>query len=211
MPTSPKFERAPAQERRDALISATLSLVADQGIAAATVREIAKRAHVTQGLIRHYFDTKNDLLTAAYAQHMTTLTQLTDQDTSAPGSTAKGRLRSFIEAGLRPPVAEPRAVSLWAGFLTMVRNDPEMKEIHFETYLSFRSRLEDLIAAALREVGVTPLPRELRQMSIACNAVIDGLWMEGGALPEAFDLDELPKIGVASVGAIIGLNLVDTE
>jgi hypothetical protein len=31
--------------------------------------------------------------------------------------------------------------------------------------------------------------------------------MEGGALPEIFAEDELPKIGLESVGAILGLNL----
>ena len=49
-----KFRREPAEQRKDDLIQATLSLIAEQGVRAATVRAIAKRADVTQGLIRHH-------------------------------------------------------------------------------------------------------------------------------------------------------------
>ena len=37
-------------------------------------------------------------------------------------------------------------------------------------------------------------------MAIACNAVIDGLWLEGGTLPDAFGPDELVQIGIRSSG-----------
>ncbi len=40
---------------------------------------------------------------------------------------------------------------------------------------------------------------------------MDGLWMEGGALPGAFEPGELPRIGLTSVGAIIGLELTEPE
>jgi hypothetical protein len=40
--------------------------------------------------------------------------------------------------------------------------------------------------------------------------VIDGLWLEGSALPDGFERDELSEIGLQSVGSIIGLNLNKT-
>jgi hypothetical protein len=48
-------------------------------------------------------------------------------------------------------------------------------------------------------------------LGIACNAVIDGLWMEGSALPAAFKPGELPQIGLKSIGAIIGMDLETTK
>ena len=48
----------------------------------------------------------------------------------------------------------------------------------------------------------------LRADAIACNGVIDGLWLEGCALPEAFVKNELAEIGLRSVGAILGVNLL---
>jgi hypothetical protein len=64
-----------------------------------------------------------------------------------------------------------------------------------------------LIAAVLKAEAIAATPRELRHLAIACNAVIDGLWMEGGVLPEAFAPNELPEIGLRSVGALIGVEL----
>ena len=202
-----KFSREPAEQRRDALIRATLSLIAEKGVRAATVREIAKRADVTQGLIRHYFTTKEDLVTAAYEQHMRELTEATFASLRTAGESAVDRLAAYVATGLRPPVVDPNAVSLWASFLNKVRHDERMRATHERTYRDFRDRLETLIRDALVETGRIPDEQELRRLAIACNAVIDGLWLEGGALPDAFGTDELAQIGLASVGAIVGLEL----
>ncbi|MFC6642882.1 TetR/AcrR family transcriptional regulator [Sulfitobacter profundi] len=75
--STPKFKREPAEHRREALIKATLSLIAEKGVQAATVRAIAARADVSQGMIRHHFSSKEDLITAAYEHHMDRLTDLT--------------------------------------------------------------------------------------------------------------------------------------
>jgi hypothetical protein len=82
-----------------------------------------------------------------------------------------------------------------------------MKETHERTYAYFRDQLEELIAASLDEVDRPAPPARLRQLAIACNAVIDGLWLEGGALPDAFEQGELVEIGLQSVSAILDLDL----
>ena len=51
---------------------------------------------------------------------------------------------------------------------------------------------------------------QLRREAIACNAVIDGLWLEGSALPEGFADGELERIGLTAVGAIIGIDLTES-
>lgn len=124
--------------------------------------------------------------------------------------TARARLAALVDASLRPPVIDARSVALWAGFLNVVQQDAEMRAIHRRTYEEFRDRLQALIAAALAEAGSPIDPPRARQLAIACNALIDGLWLEGGALPEAFAPDELCTIGRRSVSALIGLDLEQT-
>ncbi|KIC38207.1 TetR family transcriptional regulator [Ruegeria sp. ANG-R] len=202
---SRKFTRESAEYRREALILATLDLIAEMGVRGATVREIAARANVTQGLIRHYFSSKDELVQAAYEHHMNTLT---DQTAASSGEgTALSRLSNFVDASLRPPIVDPSAVALWAGFLNKVQHDPKMQRIHQRTYNYFRDHLETLIVAALRECGRSVEASEAMQLAIACNAVIDGLWLEGGALPDAFAEGQLAQIGLESVSAIIGIPL----
>ena len=69
-----KFRHQGEERRRDSLIWAALDLVADGGPGSATVRAIAAKAGVSQGLIRHYFDSKDALTRAAYHALMTKMT-----------------------------------------------------------------------------------------------------------------------------------------
>lgn len=205
--TRKTFTRAPAEKRREALIRATLALMAEIGPAAATVRAIAERAGISQGMIRHYFQTKEDLIGAAYEWHMRSLTGATDAAAGQAEGSARDRLARFVAAALTPPVVDAQAMSLWAGFIHMVLRDARMRAVHERTYRHFRDRLQTLIDAALREAGRPALPALARRHAIACNAVLDGLWLEGCALPEAFGPGELTGIGLASVAAILDLDL----
>ena len=109
-------------------MQATLDLVAEQGVQAATVRAISERAEVTQGLIRHYFSTKEELILAAYEYHMNALTDQASAAAEAEHDSARGKL---------------------AGFMTMLLRDPAMRQIHERSYVYFRNRLRALIAEAL--------------------------------------------------------------
>lgn len=199
-----KFRREGEHARRDAMIEAALHLVGEGGAQAATVRAIAQRAGVTPGLIRHYFADKDDLIRAAYAALMARI----NADNAAVLATApqapEPRLAAFVAASLRPPVVDRESIGLWAAFLHGVRTDPAMRAVHEAGYLEYRNRLQGLIAALPRATAEDQLRRE----AIACNAVIDGLWLEGSVLPEAFAEGELVRIGLRSVGAILGVDLL---
>ena len=194
-----KFRREGEERRREALIAAALELFAEGGAAAATVRAIADRAGVTPGLIRHYFTAKEDLVRAAYATVMNRMTE--ESETAAAGEDPVARLLAFGAVSLRPPVMDAERVGLWAGFLHQVRRDAEMRGVHEATYLAYRNRLQALILALPGQGD----PAHARALAIACNGVIDGLWMEGGMLPEAFAAGELETIGLSAVRAILGL------
>jgi AcrR family transcriptional regulator len=55
----------PAQ-RREQIIAATLRLVARDGFAGVTLRDVAAEVGVVHGLIRHYFATREQLVAAAF-------------------------------------------------------------------------------------------------------------------------------------------------
>lgn len=199
------YKRESEATRRDALILAALDLVGEAGPEAATVRAIADRAGVTPGLIRHYFSSKDELIRAAYRRLMEWLTQDSSVALLQADKGPKAQLVAFVQASLRPPVVDPARLGLWAGFLNALRRDPEMRVIHDQGYRAYRDLLEALIAALPRDATAA----QCRRDAIACNAVIDGLWLEGSALPEAFAVGELEDIGIASVSAILGINLKD--
>ena len=208
MPDQPKFARLGEDARREALIAAMLDLVAEHGVGGATVRAVAARAGVTPGLIRHYFGSKEALTRAAYAQVMTAMTRDAERMMEAAPDRPEARLAAFVGASLVAPVVDPQAMGLWAGFLHEMRADAQMRAAHATHYLQFRHLLQDLIADLPRGAAEdAPSQAALRAAAIACNGVIDGLWLEGCALPEAFAPGELARIGVRAVGAILGHDL----
>ncbi|MDZ4309540.1 MAG: TetR family transcriptional regulator C-terminal domain-containing protein [Cypionkella sp.] len=198
------YRRESEERRREDLIAAALDLVAEGGLHAATVRAIADRAGVTPGLIRHYFTSKEELTRVAYQRLMEQMTRDSAAVLLDGANNPTAQLANFTAASVSPPVADSVAVGLWAAFVHDVRRDAAMREIHTANYLAFRDMLQRLIAALPRSSS----DAQLRRDAIACNGVIDGLWLEGSILPEAFAPGEIISIALTSVGAILNVDLV---
>ena len=66
IPIRRKQQRQIPDDREQTLITAASNVLADGGQDDHIVRVIADRADATQGLIRLYFSTKDDLIAAAY-------------------------------------------------------------------------------------------------------------------------------------------------
>lgn len=203
--TRRQYRREGEESRRAALIAATQSLVAEGGPEAATVRAIASRAGVTAGLIRHYFQTKEELIRAAYRALMDGMIDSGADAVKSVESGPEARLAVFIAATLRPPVMQTDSLVLWAGYMHKLRNDPDLLSVHEAAYLAYRDALEGLIVLLPRKAT----PEQLRGEAIACNALLDGLWIEGSLLPTSFGATELITIGLRACGAILGVNLLN--
>lgn len=201
------FKRAPEGERRHDLIRATLDCVADLGLQGATVREIALRAGVTNGLIRHYFTGKDQMIHAAYRETMTGMTETAKAAVEDMAHAPNERLAHFIRANLTAPVVDPRTLSLWAAFVSMIRVDPEMAAIHREGYLDFRREVEELVIDVFEASGKPIAKADAERLAIKINAIIDGLWLEGCMAGDMFDENELVAVGIEAVEATVGMPL----
>lgn len=205
---SGKIRQENTDARRADLIAATLRVISREGVKAATVRTISKEAKVTQGLIRYYFHSKNDLLMAAYELYMGELVAAADRASHGEGS-ARERLAKFVQVSLEAPVTSHASISVWVGFFEILLHDAEMTDSHNRSYDLLRLHLKSLIADVFDEAGIEASEQKLRRLSIACNAVLDGLWLEGGALPNAFETGELVLTGLESFSALLRVDLFD--
>lgn len=59
----------PKRDRRDDIVQASLKLFAEKGFHGTSMRDIARAANITEGLIYHYFASKRDLFTAIIEEH----------------------------------------------------------------------------------------------------------------------------------------------
>ena len=201
------FRREGEDQRRRTLVEATLTCIATLGMEGTTVREIAIKAGVTPGLIRHYFLSKDDLVLAAYSHYVD---QMARQSREAVGSAAPdplSKLAAFVRANLSAPVVDQTNLALWAGFIKTVRTSPATAAIHLEGYSGYRTDAENLICAAFAHIKRETTASDLRHLAILLNAIIDGLWLEGSLAPGEFADGELATIGIAGTSALLGLNL----
>ncbi|MGB3146493.1 MAG: TetR family transcriptional regulator C-terminal domain-containing protein [Paracoccaceae bacterium] len=202
-----KFTREGVDIRREQLIEATLDAIADKGLSAATVRDVAARAGVTQGLIRHYFQTKEELVRESYKAFMHQLTDDSRALVLDGDADPVARLAAFIRGSLSPQVMNSRQVSIWSAFLNLSRRDDQMALVHEETYLAFRAQVELMIA----DLPGRRDAKDVRQLAIATNAVLDGLWLEGGFYPHGFATNELAEIAITTIGNILGCDFRGTR
>ena len=205
------FHHESVEVRRQDLIAATLDAIAESGLQGATVREIADRAGVTPGLIRHYFTSKELMFQAAYRSVMNTMFETASLAAEEVGDDAVSRLRIFVLANFKPPIIDPRNLSLWATFISQITVDEALAAIHREGYLAFRDKLEAHIGAALVETGRNLAPGELRYLAIAINGLMDGLWLEGSIAADLFGEGELAHVALASVERLLGISLAENK
>ena len=62
-------EAHPKRDRREDILRASLNLFAEKGFHGTSMRDIAREADITEGLIYHYFASKRDLFRAIIEEH----------------------------------------------------------------------------------------------------------------------------------------------
>jgi len=198
------FHRASEAERREDLIAATLDCIAEFGIQGATVRQIAARAGVTGGLIRHYFESKDQMMQAAYREMMASMTSGSIEAANSAG-TAKQRLGRFIDANHSATVTDPRMLSLWAAFIGHIPHDPIFAAIHREHYTAILTALENLLRDFFTENQRQEEIARSRHHTVALTGLLDGLWLEASLANDLFAEGELSALAFRSVEALLGL------
>jgi DNA-binding transcriptional regulator YbjK len=175
-------QQARGEERRERILRATLTVIADSGIAAVTHRRVAEEAGVPLGSLTYWFATKDDLLREA-------LRRFVDEEAERLREVAEA-----LEAGADPPTVAARfAEILEAGsgddqvaqfelYLEAARN-PALRDIAAESFRAY----EDVATAALRAVGL-PDPAGAAPLFVS---LADGLGLRRQAAGTAPPLDDL--------------------
>jgi AcrR family transcriptional regulator len=149
-------------ERREELAGALWRLVMREGIEAASVRRVAAEAGWSPGSLRHYFETRSELL--AFAMEL--VVQRVTQRVVALGLAAEPRL---LLHEVLPLDAERRAeMQVWLAFTMQALVDPGLRALRERAHADLRAlcrRAVDLLG------GSTDPDRDAEQI----HALVDGL------------------------------------
>jgi len=181
--TPRKHRRLAASERRQSLIEAALDCLSRLGPHGAGVREICDRAGVSPGLLRHYFDGKNELIVEAYRTLTREYHGNLNRVLTGAVEPAEQRLRSFFDAYFSSELTGEARAETYAAFWALGRTDPTIQRIQRSAY----RRLQRSLAPVLSELAEDRGARiDAEQVASSLLALLDGYWLDMCIDPERF-------------------------
>ncbi|HEX4647900.1 MAG TPA: transcriptional regulator BetI [Steroidobacteraceae bacterium] len=196
---APRFERQLPQQRRQALIDATIECLKRYGHQGLSIRTISAQAGVSVGLINHHFPNKDRLVAAAYRHFNDQLVGGLEAAVKRAADSPRARLRAFLEASFSPPNLDPQVLAVWVVFWGMYRHSALIRRVQRATYRGYLRLLHSMLAALLPPPARAPARRarrarggrvDLRLAAIGLTALLDGLWLESCLEPGAFRTHE---------------------
>lgn len=187
-----KFERKLPEDRRKALIAATLKSLGEHGHGGLSVRKISAEAGISVGLINHHYPSKEALIGQAYETLAVAMLQNAEDAVAATGPTGRERLTAFFVSVLGEQTFSPGTFRAWVVFWGLISQSPLLAEIQERNYANYRAFIETLIHQHASEAGLTI--SDYRLAAIGLAAFMDGLWLERSINPKTFSPDEAVRL-----------------
>lgn len=160
-------------ERREQILSAACEVIADIGMQSLRLTDVAKRAGVSSGMIHYYFDTKRDLVKAAFELNYERSLQSRRDMLDSAGDDPLSTLRALAISYLPGNEQSTQAWRVWAELWAEGMRDADLQEINARLYGQWRELVHDLIVAGQSAGTVTDgLADEFTDVLIA---MIDGM------------------------------------
>ena len=148
-------------------------MIARRGYEAATVRDVAREAGLSTGVIAYYYEGKDALFAATLAAASRAFHARMDQALEAAEG-PRAKLLAMAEAATPATPAGRRAHALWIDFWAQAARDPVLAALNTRMYDRWRSEMAECVRQGRRDGAFTG---ELEPEAFARGyaAVIDGL------------------------------------
>ena len=169
------------EQRRAQIVEAAWRLIAQKGIAATTMRQIASEAGFANGALRHYFANKHELLLSAF-QHVFNATNRRFA-ASAKHVTALAALDALCLEIM--PLDEERILEarIVIPFYEHAVSDPAYAELLQDTMSEWREQFRGFLADA-RVTGSIHPDTDIESLAEALLTLLQGMQVTAVLLPE---------------------------
>lgn len=183
-----------SEERREEIIAATLTILAEKGMHAWTTSALAQRVGVSEAAIFKHFESKDEILTEALRKQAGELrARIEEYEGEGSGwERAEGLIRHVLSY-LQRTQGGPLVILLGQAS----RIQPAMKDEVGRTRSLFRSRLREMAADALEEAGRAGAadPGAVADLAHAAGMAAALRWTISGREGELMDVAS-PMLGV---------------
>jgi len=189
---------------RARLVEATISSIAQDGLAGASIEKITRRAGVSRGLVRHYFGAKSNLLAEAFqklAQDYREMLGMDQSDSLESDRAAELRLRRSILPMFDRLAPAPDRQYAWFGFWALARSEPQIELLNHALYEEIVAylggQIADVAARRGREVDAAATGRGLA-------AMMEGAWVHNIIGVEGMTVPEAQRLSLDYVARLLG-------
>ena len=165
--------RQPQGVRREQLIHATISAIAEHGLSNVTLSKIGAEVGLTAAMINFHFDNKQALLTATLQFVADEFADACEAAIAEAGDDPAAALMSLINASFNPAICEPGRVSVWYAFWGESQARQDYQEICGLADEAFSSAIRRLIGQ-LAEHSQGPIAVEAATLGLV--GIVDAFW-----------------------------------
>lgn len=170
--------------RRPQLIQATMEVIDQVGLQAASVALIGRTAQVSPGIINHYFGGKDGLLEATMRQVLQDLGEGVKQELAQVGpDDVVGRVLAIVRGNFNPRQLDSHVVKTWLAFWAQAMHHPVLFRLQ-------RVNAQRLLSHLRRELKRVVPHDKAHFIAVAIAALIDGIWLRGALNPDGIDVDQ---------------------
>lgn len=180
-------------DRREAVVSAFLTVVAGRGVESASFRTVADEAGVSLGTVQHYFRTRDDLLAATYEEVLRRIRARLEAIEGVPDP--RRRLRSVLLELLPLDARRHDECVIHLAFAAVAPTRPALQQIQTAALGELHAALAELVVASGAQAGGT---EEATMLARTLAATADGL-----ALHAVSTGDAAPQTLTASVDVML--------
>jgi TetR/AcrR family transcriptional repressor of bet genes len=169
--------------RRQALIKATIAVIARHGASGTTVSRVARKAGVSIGLMNFHFDSKERLFRETFRYLSEEYEQVWRRNLHAAAADPLARLMTMIGTNFDRRIFTPEKLAVWFTFWS----DAQLRG----RYRAAATRVERRYILEI-ETEVATLLRGRRSIGSAADiarplmAMIDGFWLQSMLYPRGF-------------------------
>lgn len=142
--------------RRRQIIRATRDLIADEGVGAVTIANIAKVMGTSRGVVNYHFDNKADILRAALQSAAKDASDATDKIVSVSDDLGK-----VVDLVVHLAASGSDWWTIYIAFLAEALHDDSIEEMIRDSDSSFRSHLDTSLGGVGRGAVVLALMKGL--------------------------------------------------
>jgi AcrR family transcriptional regulator len=195
---------AVADVRRDQMLAAAATLIAERGFSDTRIADVAARVRASPALVIYYFGTKDSLLTEALRWSERSFYAATEEMLrSTP--TIKARLETLVEWTLVSdvPASSTSDWGLWFDLWAQAFRHPEVKKDRAELDAQWRDLIARVVRAGIEDGEIEQV--DVDTFSIMWGSLLDGLVVQVALDDPVVDVERARAVALQVAFKELGL------